>query len=414
MVHYRFFLQDIALWWGAIVDPVFVDAHGGVQANTPNSYFDVNGGPGTGPYEIRSVGASFSTIVLQPNPMYWGRNANDVPTVAQVPHIPVIIVNYGLSQNTRTEDFGTNKAQIGLADSPSLFNDFYSAYEYKQYYRFDQIFKNFGPNPGFYYLSMNTQKYPTNNVNFRLAIEHAINYTQMLDESLNFNGSVLGQLMVEPVSPSFSPFYNPGNLPMYSFNLKIAANYLNLAGEQEGFSVTMPNGTILGNVSAPALEPLTLYYLAPESQVTQIQLEVIQSGLSQLGLNVGFQGFTLSVLSDWTTPQATPNFVDLEWGPDWSDPILQLIAPAVTTTSYLQAWMNLSDVNQMMATLPFLTNETQQVQLVAQIYNITYNYAPYVWLPNAYVYIFLQPYVQGFVYNILSGYRYNTIYYSGS
>jgi len=48
LVHYKFFLQDIATWWGAIVDTAYMDAHGGVQAN---SYFDANGGPGTGPYE---------------------------------------------------------------------------------------------------------------------------------------------------------------------------------------------------------------------------------------------------------------------------------------------------------------------------------------------------------------------------
>ncbi|MEM0272669.1 MAG: ABC transporter substrate-binding protein [Thermoprotei archaeon] len=409
---YRFFLLDIALWWGAIVDPTFVDEHGGVYNNTVNAYFDANGGPGTGPYEIRSVGVSFSSIVLQPNPLYWGINATNVPAVAQPPHIPIIVVNYGLPQNTRIEDFATNKAQISLADSPSLFNEFYDAYQYKQYYSFNQIFKILGPNPGFYYISMNTQKYPTNNVNFRLAIEHAINYTQILYDSLSFNGTLLGQLILGPVTPSFTPFYNPGNLPLYSFNLNLAAYYLNLAGKQEDFSVTMPNGTVLGNTSAPPLGPLTIYYLAPESQVTRIQLEVIQNDLSQLGLSVGFQGFTLSMLNQWTTPQATPNFVDLEWGPDWADPILQLIAPAVTTTSYLQAWMNLSSVNQIMATLPFLTNQTQQIQLVKQIYNITYNYAPYIWLPNAYVYVFLQPYVKGFVYNALSGYRYNTIYYS--
>ncbi|MBP1358185.1 MAG: ABC transporter substrate-binding protein, partial [Sulfolobus sp.] len=52
MVPYRYFLYDIAVWWGAIQDPVYVDAHGGVQPNTPNSYINLHGMPGTGPYVI--------------------------------------------------------------------------------------------------------------------------------------------------------------------------------------------------------------------------------------------------------------------------------------------------------------------------------------------------------------------------
>jgi peptide/nickel transport system substrate-binding protein len=414
MVHYRFFLQDISAWWGAIVDPAYVDAHGGVQANTPNSYFDANGGPGTGPYEIRSIAASFSTIVLQPNPHYWGINGQNVPAVAQAPHIPIIIINYGLSQNARIEDFGTNAAQISYTDTPTLFGQMYNAYQYKQYYSFNQILDNLGLYPAFFYISMNTQRYPTNNNDFRLAIVHAINYTQVLDESYGFNGQVYGQIALGPVSPSFSTFYNPGNLPMYNFNINLAAYYLNLAGQQEDFSVTMPNGTVLGNTSAPPLEPLTIYYVTPQNPLTEIQLTIIQNDLSKLGLDVGFQGVTTTIVTTWTTAQLTPNFVDLGWIPDWPDPILQQIAPAITTTSYLPAWVNLSSVNQIMATLPFLTNQTQQVQLVKELYNITYNYAPYAWLPDPDLYLFVQPYVKGFTYNVFMGYWYNMMYYPNS
>jgi len=79
---------------------------------------------------------------------------------------------------------------------------------------------------------MGTQNYLTKNVNFRLAIEHAINYTQMLDEFLSFNGTVLGQLMVGPVSPSFSAFYNPENLLLCSFNPKLGRGLIRPSFEQ--------------------------------------------------------------------------------------------------------------------------------------------------------------------------------------
>ena len=73
------FLSNIAQWWGVVLDPVYVDAHGGVQANTPNSYFNLNGAPGTGPYYIASVGTGFSTILLKANPTYWGLKASNIP-----------------------------------------------------------------------------------------------------------------------------------------------------------------------------------------------------------------------------------------------------------------------------------------------------------------------------------------------
>jgi len=100
----------------------------------------------------------------------------------------------------------------------------------------------------------------------------------------------------------------------------------------------------------------------------------------------------------------------LGWGPDWPDPIFQLLMPAVTTTSYLPAWMNLSSVNQIMNVLPFLTNTTEQIQLVKKVYNITYWYAPYAWLPDEDMYLFVQPYVAG-LYSQYNEYYYNTVYY---
>ncbi|MEM0272195.1 MAG: ABC transporter substrate-binding protein, partial [Thermoprotei archaeon] len=406
---YPYFLQVIAAWWGAIVDPSFVDSHGGVQANTQNSYFDANSGPTTGPYVVKSVGPGFSYIVLEANPHYWAKYVGGVPYVAQPAHIRYIVINYGLQHSARVEDFATNRAQISYVGVP-FFGQMYSSYEYKQYFSFKQIFFSFGLLPGLFYVSMNTQVFPTKNTYFRLAVVHAINYTQILYRTYYFNGSLYAAPMLGPVSPGL-PFYNPGNLPMYAYSPKLAAHYLDLAGRQEGFSVTLPNGTIIGNTSAPPLGPLTVTFIAPLTPLVEEQLLIIQGELAQIGLAVAIQGVTASQALSWTTPQATPTFVYNAWVPDWVDPVLQLVAPAVTTSSYLPAWVNLSSINELMLTLPFVVNQTLKGELVAQVYNITYNYAPYVWLPDPYEYYFVQPYVRGLVGDPLFGYWYNTLYY---
>ncbi|MEM3794865.1 MAG: ABC transporter substrate-binding protein [Thermoprotei archaeon] len=406
---YSPFLLDIASWWGAIVDPAFVDAHGGVQGNKPNAYINNNGSPGTGPYEFAYVAPGLSTIVLKTNPRYWDVHGTGI---LSPPSIPTIIINYALTQNQQIESFASNQAQISYAGVTNL-GQMYAAYQYKKYYGFNQIFVNAGSEPGVQMLALNTQVYPTSNVNFRLALAHAINFSLILDKVFTYNGTQLASTYVGPISPQFPEFYNPDNLTPYSYNIQLAIDYLNKAGLQEGFSVTLPNGTVIGNTSAPPLQPLSIVNLAPLPPYLQEEMTIIVTELQQIGLTVGIENEAPSIFyTTWTSPQVTPAITWFAWYPDWPDPIFQQLAPAVTTTSYFPAWMNLTVVNNIMATLPFLTNTTQQRQLVAEIYNITYNYAPYIWLPNPITYYFVQPYVQGFIYNPFTGYYYNTMHYT--
>jgi peptide/nickel transport system substrate-binding protein len=410
LVPYRYFLLDIAGAWGSIVDPSFVDAHGGVAGGVSNAYFDANGGPGTGPYMFKSVGPAYSTIVLIKNPNYWGRNYPNLPVILQPAKIPIIVVYTGLAHNDRVEQFVRDQAQISYVSVPFI-GTMYSQYSYKQEVNFSSIFLNAGFQPAFFYISMNTQKYPTDNNNFRLAVVHAINYTEILQTLYTFDGIQLGQEYIGPLTPGYGKFYNPDNLPLYSDNISLAAHYLNLAGEQENFSVVMPNGTVLGNPNAPILGPQVITYITPITPFEQEELDIVVSNLAQIGLSFSLQGVEPAVLVSWTSPQVTPQYVDLGWIPDWPDPIFQQMAPAITPTSYIPAWVNVSWVNQLMSQLPFETNQTQQLQGVAELTNFTYWYAPYAWLPNPATYFFVQPYLKGFIYNEFTGYFYNAMYY---
>jgi len=165
------------------------------------------------------------------------------------------------------------------------------AYQYKQYYSFNQMFDELGYPPGFNYLGMNTQVFPTNITDFRLAIVHAINYTEILERLYTYNGQTLAEEFLGSVSPDLPGFYNPDGLPLYSFNLSLAENYLNLSGYQADFYVVTPNGTVLGNPNGMRLPAIAITYLAPISPLTESELEIIQAGLSQIGLSVAPQGF---------------------------------------------------------------------------------------------------------------------------
>ncbi len=412
-----YFLSNIAQWWAAILDPVYIDAHGGVQANTANSYFNLNGGPGTGPYYVASIGTGFSTFVLKANPTYWGLHATNIPPTLQPAHIPVIVINYGLSTSQKSEAFATNQAQISWVDFP-LLGQAWDAYGYKQYATFSQVFDNFGAGPNTSYFSLNPGKYPTSNNDFRLAVVHAINYTQMLDESYTFNGTVYAQNYLGPLSQPWGKYYNPDNLPLYSYDIPLAINYMNQAGLQEHFSLTLPNGTVIGDTSAPTLAPVQLVLVAPITTTEQTQATIVQSDLSQIGLPIAVQAVTASEELTYSNAQTTPNMFYSGWGPDFPDPILQQMDELLTPAIPVVSLMNDTQATQILNSLTFETNQTTYIHGIAQLYNITYNYAPFIWLPNYENYVLLQPYVHGMVYSPYTTpfgmYWYNTLYYGSS
>ena len=97
-----------------------------------------------------------------------------------------------------------------------------------------------------------------------------------------------------PLSQPWGKYYNPDNLPLYSYDIPLAINYMNQAGQQEHFSLTLPNGTVIGDTSAPTLAPVQLVLSAPITTTEQTQATIVQSDLSQIGLSIAVQAVTTS------------------------------------------------------------------------------------------------------------------------
>ncbi|AWR95887.1 ABC transporter substrate-binding protein [Acidianus brierleyi] len=411
---YKFFLYDIAAWWGAIVNPVIVDEHGGVSPNSVNSYLDEYGMNGTGPYVIVKVSPGFSTIELEANPNYWAVG-HDVPLVAQPAHIKYVVINYGLSHNDRVEDFLKNDAQISYISIPYL-SQILGAYPYNTI-PMNSSFINFGSEPGVFYVSMNMEQYPTNITDFRLAMEYAVNYSALLS-IFSYNGKPLASEFLGPISPQFPGYYDPSGLPDYNYSPSLAMHYLNEAGYIGHFYVVLPNGSTLGDSSGTQLPPLSLYALSPVNELEEDELEIISHDLSAIGISTTVYYVLPSVTDGWTTPKGTPVLVDLGWFPDWPDPVFQQLMPLTDVEfggiSGNLAWVNISTLQTMYNTLPFITNTSEQESMVGQAYSIIYHEAPYMWLPVPDTYYFVQPYVHGFEYNPYVGYFYNLMYYNGT
>ena len=422
MVPYAYLMQDIAGWWGDIVEPSYVDAHGGVTYNSPNSYLDANGVIGSGPYIISSVGKGFSTIVLKANPNYWvdGHNSS-VPAIAQPAHIKTVVIKYGLSHADRLEDFDKGISQISTI-APTSFKQMIDGYHIAAD-RNSTLVHSY-KTVGNFYISMNVHDAYTNNTHFREALYDALNYSaELAVYNNNYNGTPEAYEELGPLSPVYgTAYYNPNNYSLPTQNLTAAIQNLTKAGNEMHFYVKLPNGTKIGDTSSSSTNLGTHTFhitgISPFNTVETSELTIAVDSFAKIGLTFKPVGVTESLVSGWTNASATPQFVDLGWLPDYPDPIGQQLIPVYDTAfggafGGNDAWVNNTTLNHIFTYLDFV-NTTVQEQMMYNVQNLTYDQYAYMWVPMPNDVFFVAPDVHGFVFNsITSSYFYNMMTVSG-
>ena len=204
---------------GLIFDTQYVLDHGGFGTPTTiNNLFNQNPIPGTGPYEVTAV-AENNYVRFTQNPTYWGRSLSP-QTIAAEPifdpgHAKNVVLYYKTDDVARYTDVADGTTQI----SAVLGADWPLIQQNPQKFSYFQIT---GASPLTTIIAMNTQIYPTNITDFRQAIVHAINYSD-IDTTIMHGDVVPG---VFPEVPMWTDFYNLGNLTPYQTNLTLARQYL--------------------------------------------------------------------------------------------------------------------------------------------------------------------------------------------
>jgi len=246
---------------GLILDNQYILNHGGygVSGAVPgNSYFDLNPPPGTGPYQFANASEG-AYVEYVKNPTYWGNNLTSAEIAAnaalQPGHVEAIRIQTLPDDLSRYTSLST-----GAVDATQVESNL-------------NLIK---ANPGQYgmmvlppwsanvmAIAMNTQKYPTNITDFRLAIAHAINYSAIA--ATGFKGYI--SPFIGPETPGWKQFYNLNNQTgpyPYSYNVTLAMQYL----QQSGVNVA----------NLPALEitePSGPVYINNENQVIQADLAAV-------------------------------------------------------------------------------------------------------------------------------------------
>jgi peptide/nickel transport system substrate-binding protein len=404
---YLNFLQVVGVPGAGQVDPAFVDANGGVTPNQQNTYINTHT-MGTAPYVVKSyVQGEVCTMVANPN--YWAAKlpAGSTNVMLTPPKIPVVILQYTSSASQIIQSVESNTASlVGPLSLPALTPNYLpelAAYP-------GLVVRNFPNAPKFLVLEsvMDTLQYPYNVTDFRVAIVHAINYSEIISSV----GNGYTEPFVGPIGPGY-PYYNPGNLPVYPYDPSSSIQLLKSAG----FRLSLPNGTIINPAGKAPL--LAITYTSDDPAETKIAQEM-QIMFEDVGLQYTLNGVTTeaeeSAISQPGTASGYPGMLIWYWYPSWSDAVYQdLVVQTNVVDGGISgdvSWFNNTQVNSLTTTLPFLTNPSQINQTVTQVYSIVYQQAPVAWLYAINPYWVQRSYVSGVFDNAgILGYYYALMYY---
>ncbi|MCI4349969.1 MAG: ABC transporter substrate-binding protein [Thermoplasmata archaeon] len=230
-VPYKFLLAEMATPGGVAVDPVVIQANGGVT-NGLNAWMSTHS-VGTGPYLISSFDP-VSGMTFTPDPNYWaaGAAAKEPWNVNLQPAKSTIQVNFQLDPAINVQDLKSKTA--ASASFAYLGPDTVHQLQASSCLTVRAESLVYSSSSGAWWVYMNQSVAPFNNLSVREAVVHAIDINQIITEA--FGG--YASSWVGPVPPSY-PGYNPQNLPPYPYNLTLAKQEMANSPYPNGYSPTL-------------------------------------------------------------------------------------------------------------------------------------------------------------------------------
>ena len=392
------------------VDPSFVDQHGGVQPNAENSYMNSHS-MGTGQYTIENYVQS-SVLTMVANPNYWAAKlpANEMNIMLTPARIPVVIVDFTTEATQPIQGIESNSVQLiegwPIPSLPPIYFPTLSTYPGVRVVSLPGQ-----PSVNGLEIPMDTEKYPLNITDFRVALVHAVNYTEILSTI----ASGYAEPYLGPITPGLA-YYNPSNLPLYDFNPSLSISLLS----NLGFTLNLPNGTVINPGGKTATLSLSYAVEAPEEVKIAQEVQIM---FANIGLSLSIYPLTspemTNVLSQPGTAATYPMMNIWYWNVYWPDPVPQemivQLSPFYGGIAGDTPWFSNSTANALMSNLQAQTDPAVINSAVTKLYQITYEQAPYIWLYAVLPYWIQRDYVAGVYYNPgLLGYYYPLIYYNAT
>jgi peptide/nickel transport system substrate-binding protein len=372
---YGGFLALLAFTVGSIVDKEYVEANGGVVADTDNAWMKEH--PiGTGPYQLDHWTHN-SEVVLTQNPIYWGGWSGQ--------HVQTVVVKTADEASTRIlalENGDADFAYIPYENLVDIRNK--TGVLIFQAPSYDVVLGIFDC------VSANT--FIADN-NVRKALSYAFDYQSAINDAYS------GYLYRLPgCIPQGMPYFETQNngVSVYNFNLVQAGEILNQSGYLRDF--LFKNSYYRFNNTA-----IRIWYNSGNAERQKMAL-TFQQNLAKLGINsvVSTEGWPQYLNRMYRTNEW--DFMFLGWMPDYNDPD-DYVAPFVGSAdiggdTFNTGWMN-TTVDTLILRAKF--NVTAQIRSDAYAAAFTI----YINDPNL-IYIGQNTYTRG-MRDWLQGYSYNPV-----
>jgi peptide/nickel transport system substrate-binding protein len=217
--NYTYLLASISAPNSYAVDPTWIDANGGVSEGNVND-FAASNTMGTGPYLLQNYnGVGGGGYTLTPNPHYWGAavaatepwNVNVQPANTSVEVIFQDTIDITTNDLTSGHVQEASFAYIGPSTIQQL--------EGHSNVVVQPLPEIYGATSGSWWVFLDTNEYPFNNLSVREAVAHAIDYQDIINVAF---GGYASQ-WVGPVPPAY-PYDNnvTAKEPYYQYNLALA------------------------------------------------------------------------------------------------------------------------------------------------------------------------------------------------
>jgi len=381
---YGGFLALTAFSVASIVDQEYVEANGGVVADTDNTYLKEN--PiGTGPYMLDHWTHN-SEIVLKQNPTYWGGWAGN--------HVETVVVKSADEASTRIlalENGDADFAYIPYENLVDIRNK--TGVLIFQAPSYDVVLGLFDT------VSDNTIMADKN---VRKAFSYAFDYQSAIDDAYSGNLYRLPGCI-----PKGMPYYETQNngVPVYNFNLQQASEILNQSGYLRDY-------LFKGNYYRFNNTPIRIWYNSGNAERQKMALS-FQQNLAKLGIN--------SVVSTEGWPQYLQrmyhsvewDFMFLGWMPDYNDPD-DYIAPFVGSSAiggdtFNTGWAN-ATVDQEILKGKYNVDPTVRSNAYAAAFNIYINDPSLIYIGQNTYTRGMRDWLQGYSYNPVLEYYYYDYY----
>ena len=214
---YTYLLASISAPNSYAVDPAVVTANGGVVVGQPNAYLST-AMVGTGPYTMAYYnGLPGGGYSLDPDPHYWGIGpaATEPWNNLIQPANTTIDVVFQDSVDITTNDLIVG--DVGSASFAYIGPGTVHVLQGHSCLVVDALPVVYGSTSGSWWVYLNQNVFPFNNLSVRAAIAHAVNYNQIISQAFGGYASE----WVGPVPPAY-PYYDPSNLTPYQYNLTLA------------------------------------------------------------------------------------------------------------------------------------------------------------------------------------------------